>query len=293
MFRLILRADDSIACAEEVWAREGYHSIQHPDASNYSRPYKYPCLGAVVLTYNHGVEPQFIHVYCYKTEAKRLVYPSTNKSRGANNFRFVENKDTLWELINVDLRPADMEIDRVQARIFDKAHRICSMNEAFPVLYTYMNTTTARKTRLFRPIVLPLYTAKKLIYYKPLKKPKMVIAPSVLEHPIVQRQAMPNTRRGGMVVDLSASTPGVIRFAQPMERDFVFREQHELDSMNRELDRDLESGRVNDRYNYVKRALVVFTNWRKAQRRTNARRCPYEVLQDAVNQSLLKRAMLG
>ncbi len=301
MFRLIKDSNDVVRHTKEVWVVEGNTRYHRPDTDVHV-PYRYPCLEAVVLTYNYGSVPRFAYIYCYKTEAKRLVYPSTNKCRGANSFRFVENKNTLWELINVDLRPADMEIDRVQTRILDKVHRICNMNEAFPVLYTYINTTTARKTRLFRPIVLPLYTAKKLIYYKPPKKSKMVIAPSLSQEitqtqptVIVQRQAVPirNIYRGHMVINLSASTPGIIRFVQAVESDFVFREQHELDNMNIEMNGDLENVRDNDKRNYISRTLRAFTDWRKAQRRTNARRFPQEVLRDSVNQSLLKRAMLG
>lgn len=295
MFRLLLRPDDIIAHAEKVWAIEGDRSVQHPDTDNYSRPSKYPCLGAIVLNYSYGGRPRFFHIYCHKNEAKRIVYPSTNKDRSKNSFRFVENKDALWESINTTFRATGIANSRTQSDIFDKVHNICGMNGVFPALYTYINTIITREIRLFRPLVLPLYAAKKLVYYKsfkPLKKSKVVIAPSPSQGIIqiqsaVQRQAMPNTRRGGIVINLSGYAPDVIRFMREREQDFVFREQHELDKMNRELDRDLENVRDNNRFTYVKRSLAVFHDWRKAARKMHARRFPQEVLPDSTNQRLL------
>ena len=93
-----------------------------------------------------------------------------------------------------------------------------------------------------------------------------------------------------MVIDLVFNAPGVIRFTHNREQDFLFRERHELDKMNRELDGELENV-GNDRYKYIKSAIVVFTDWRKAGRRIHARQFPQEVLHNDVNQSLLRKIM--
>lgn len=291
MFKLLKSSDDLITYINETWAREENNS---PYTNNtYCKPYKYPCLGTAVLNYsNRGDRPRFMCIYCYKNEAKRIVYPSTNKDRSANRFRFAENKDALWELIDSNFRAAGMVNNRTQSSIFDEVHRICSTNDAFPVLYTCVNVTLNEGTKLFKPMVLSCYTAKELIYFRPLKKSKIVVAPSLSQEMIhiqsaAQGPATPNTRRGGIVVDLSANAPGIIRFTNSTEYHFLSSEEHKLKKMNIELDRDLEDVRDDDRYNYVKGSLSAFSEWRRAQRRTYAMRFPHEVLTDSANQSLL------
>ncbi len=293
MFRLLKKPADLTTYINELWIREGNSS---PYTNGYNQSYKYPCLATAVLNYNiYDNRPLFTCIYCFKNGAKRLVYPSTNKNRSIMNFRFAENYDALWGMIDMDSIKSNAGHSPTQSSIIDKVHQLVELNGSFPALYAFRNITISRETRLFRPIVLPLYMAKKLVYLKPLKKSKITIAPwrSAQEvigtQPIVQTQP-PDAYIGPMVVNLAVNAPGVIRFMPNREQDFLFREQHKLDKMNRELDGDLENV-GNDRYKYIKNALVVFTDWRESERRIHARRYPREVLHDRVNQNLLRRTV--
>ena len=133
MFRLLKKPADLTTYINELWIREGNSS---PYTNGYNQSYKYPCLATAVLNYNiYDNRPRFTCIYCYKNSAKRLVYPSTNKNRGIKDFRFVENYDALWEMINTDTRKNSMGSSRTQSSILNKVHSICSINDAFPALY--------------------------------------------------------------------------------------------------------------------------------------------------------------
>ncbi|KKM02984.1 hypothetical protein LCGC14_1779000 [marine sediment metagenome] len=285
MFKLIRDTDDLLKHSEEVWASEGNGSVRHPATDNYSGSYRYPCLGAAILNYSYSGRPRFIYAYCHKNEAKRLVYPRTNKDRNKNSFRFAKNNEALWEMIHADsrLHKAGRGNDRAQARIFDKVCQLVDLNKSFPALYTYRNATMSRDTALFIPLVVPLYIAKKLVYYKPPKKLEGKIAGLV----DVEVAGLDVILQAEMVIDLSVRCLGVIRFTRAREQDFLFREHRELDNMNRELHRDIENVTGSDRDYYVKRALRVFIEWRKAQRRMYASRFPENVAEES--QPLLRQ----
>ncbi|KKK60520.1 hypothetical protein LCGC14_3023560, partial [marine sediment metagenome] len=160
---------------------------------------------------------------------------------------------------------------------FDSIHKLTGFNGSFPVLYTYQVVTISRNNKIFRPIVLPLYMAKKLVYNKPLKikKSKMTIAPGVLTQPMyapqIDNRVIPGTDIQILIdIDLSADTSGIIRFTRSRESQFLQEEQAELNKMNKELGRDLEDVMVGDRARYLERGLGVFNMWRKETRRIHA-----------------------
>jgi hypothetical protein len=131
-------------------------------------PDKFPFLATALRTFGplHRNYSGYIYtVCCSKKEAKRLIYPRTNRNRSATNsqFIFIRNYEDMWKTVNAHRDPLARSDYASRLRLDDIAMEV---KDVFPALLCFVNVR--KEPGGFVESVSLLVTfrdAKNLVYY--------------------------------------------------------------------------------------------------------------------------------
>ncbi len=291
MFEIMTSQASVVNRARYAWHNHGHTSSDPMPRVLIPSPLKYPCLSmcavsnGVYLPPSKTLQPEcFTLVFCEKKDAKRLIYPSTNRDRGGHPYTFVNSKEDIIAHMKAKSREGmdykSEEQDMVRRRFAEYLDRL--VIDEFPCLIKH-KVYYIKTSRVLDFFVVRKSRAKQLVYWnKDMRNPTR--AKPITKLGDIDTDYVIFVGIGGpssVTIDVGLARGQVMRFRHDIEEEVRDRERERIEIHNTRLSRNIHKSRTggsrvsDDHLNELaKKEIADFGEWRKTYRSALSDRYP-------------------